>query len=44
MDYLFAFFDVFGLFASSEDSSAHSRGLESSVGVGPISIGVGPIS
>jgi hypothetical protein len=44
MDFLFAFFDIFGLFDSSERFSARGRDSVSSMGVGPISTGVGPIS
>jgi hypothetical protein len=44
MDFLFAFFDIFGFFGSSEVSAARGRNSGSSMGVGPISMGVGPIS
>jgi len=44
MDFLFAFFDIFGFFGSSEAFGARGRGSDSSMGVGPISMGVGPIS
>lgn len=44
MDFLFAFFDIFGLFASSDRFSAHGQDSGPSMGVGPISMGVGPIS
>jgi len=44
MDFLFAFFDIFGLFDSPERFSARGRDSGSSMGVGPISMGVGPIS
>jgi hypothetical protein len=44
MDFLFAFFDIFGFFGSSEASQTRGQGSDASLGVGPISIGVGPIS
>ncbi len=42
MDFLFAFFDIFGFLGSAE--AAGGRGRDASMGVGPISMGVGPIS
>ena len=44
MDFLFAFFDIFTFFASSEDFPARGRASHASMGAGPISIGAGPIS
>jgi hypothetical protein len=44
MDFLFAFFDIFGFFGSSEAFPARGRASHVSMGVGPISVGVGPIS
>jgi hypothetical protein len=44
MDFLFAFFDIFGFFGLSEDSlTSRHRSRGSSVGNGPIGMGNGPI-
>ena len=44
MDFLFAFFDIFGFFGSFEHSPIRGhQSSSSSVGNGPIGLGNGPI-